>query len=133
LRKGFDGESAFGREERVRCDDRARIVFGWWGLSGPADPWHRHRSDGDTDSRPDGNADCVTNWDTYCEAVGNADCDPDREAIGRADRYADRNARANRNAHERPDDQCMREAVARGTLDFLCGIEQSTDDYGLRG
>jgi len=108
-------------------------VFGWWGLSGPADPWHRHRSDGDTDSRPDGNADCVTNWDTYCEAVGNADCDPDREAIGRADRYADGNARANRNAHERPDDQCMREAVARGTLDFLCGIEQSTDDYGLRG
>jgi hypothetical protein len=27
----------------------------------------------------------------------------------------------------------MREAVARGTLDFLRGIEQSTNDYGLCG
>jgi hypothetical protein len=27
----------------------------------------------------------------------------------------------------------MREAVACGTLDFLRGIEQPTDDYGLRG
>jgi hypothetical protein len=133
LRKGFDGESAFGREERVRCDDRARIVFGRRRLSGAADPRHRHHSDGNADSRPDVNTDCVSNWHSNCEAVGNADCDPDREAIGRADRYAHGNARANCNAHERPDDQCMREAVACGTLDFLRGIEQPTDDYGLRG
>jgi hypothetical protein len=124
LRKGFDGESAFGREQRVRCDDRARIVFGRWELSAPANPRQRLRSKRYTDGHPDGNADCCA----HGEADGNADSDRSTvsEAIDCADRYADRNARADGNADERPDDECLRAAVAFGTVDLLFRIDKCT-------
>jgi len=125
----FDGESAFGREERVRCGDRTRIVFGRWGFARPADSRHRYRSDGDTDGRTDVDPDHRADG----EADGNADCDPDREAIDRTDRHPNRNARADRDADERPDDQCMREAIARGTLDSLLRIGRCARADRLRG